>query len=52
MSEAGLRKLELPDFIASIRKGTPALIVEAESEIPSDHWIPPRTPSPKPCEEK
>ena len=40
MSEAGLRKLELADFTASIRKGTPGLIVEAESEIPSDYWVP------------
>ena len=40
MSEAGLRKLEQADFTASIRKGTPALIVEAEGEIPPDYWVP------------
>ena len=40
MSESGLRKLELADFTASIRKGTPALIVEAEGEIPSNYWVP------------
>ena len=40
MSDAGLRKLEQADFTASIRKGTPALIVEAEGEIPPDYWVP------------
>ena len=40
MSEAGLRKLELADFTASVRAGVPSLIVEAESEIPSDYLVP------------
>ena len=40
MSEAGLKKLEQGDFTASVRSGVPGLIVEAESEIPSDYWLP------------
>jgi hypothetical protein len=33
MSEAGLRKVEQPDFTASARAGTPSLLVVAEGEI-------------------
>lgn len=40
MSDAGLKKLEQADFTASVRAGVPSLIVEAESEIPSDYWVP------------
>ena len=40
MSEAGLKKLEQADFTASVRRGVPSLIVEAESEIPSEFWTP------------
>jgi len=34
MSEVGLSKLEQPDFTASIRAGSPALVVVAEESIP------------------
>jgi len=40
MSEAGLKKLEQGDFTASVRSGVPGLIVEAESEIPHEYWLP------------
>ena len=40
MSEAGLKKLEQGDFTASVRSGVPGLIVEAESEIPPEYWLP------------
>jgi hypothetical protein len=40
MSDAGLKKLEQADFTASVRAGAPSFIVEAESEIPSDYWVP------------
>ncbi len=40
MSEAGLRKLEQADFTASVRRGVPSLIVEAESEIAPEYWTP------------
>jgi hypothetical protein len=40
MSDTGLKKLEQADFTASVRAGVPSLIVEAESEIPSDYWVP------------
>jgi hypothetical protein len=40
MSEAGLRKLEQPDFTASTRAGSPSLLVVAESEIPESYWVP------------
>jgi hypothetical protein len=40
MSEAGLKKLERADFTASMRAGVPSLIVEAESEIPDQYWVP------------
>lgn len=40
MSEAGLAKLEQPDFTASSRASPPALVVVAESEIPDDYWVP------------
>ena len=35
MSEVGLTKLEQPDFTASTRAGSPALIVIAEDKIPN-----------------
>ena len=40
MREASLKKLEQADFTASVRAGVPALVVEAESEIPADYWVP------------
>ena len=40
MTEAGLSKLEQPDFTASARAGTPALVVIAEDRIPEAYWLP------------
>ena len=40
MSEVGLTKLEQPDFTASARAGSPALVVIAEEVIPSAYWLP------------
>ena len=40
MSEVGLVKLEQPDFTASARVGSPALVVIAEDKIPEPYWLP------------
>jgi Siphovirus Gp157 len=40
MVEAGLNKLEQPDFTASSRTGSPALIVIAEDIIPDAYGVP------------
>ena len=40
MNEAGLKKLEQPDFTASARIGSPLLIVTSEQAIPQGYWIP------------
>src|SRR4029079_13790198 len=40
MNEAGLKKLEQPDFTASARVGAPPLVVTAEQSIPEAYWIP------------
>ena len=40
MSEVGLVKLEQPDFTASTRAGSPALIVVSEQTIPEAYWLP------------
>ena len=40
MSEVGLCKLEQPDFTASARAGSPALVVIAEDRIPEAYWLP------------
>jgi len=40
MTEVGLGKLEQPDFTASARAGSPALIVIAEDRIPETYWLP------------
>ena len=40
MTEVGLSKLEQPDFTASARTGSPALIVIAEERIPEAYWLP------------
>ena len=40
MSEVGLSKLERPDFTASVRAGSPALVVVAEESIPEPYWLP------------
>jgi hypothetical protein len=39
MSEAGLRRIEQPDFTASARAGSPSLLVVAESDIPDNYWL-------------
>ena len=40
MTEVGLSKLEQPDFTASARAGSPALVVIAEETIPEAYWLP------------
>ena len=40
MVELGLKKLTAPDFTASIRPGTPALMVIDEAAVPSIYWEP------------
>ena len=40
MTEVGLTKLEQPDFTASTRAGSPALVVIAEDKIPEPYWLP------------
>jgi hypothetical protein len=40
MNEVGLTKLEQPDFTASARAGSPALVVIAEDRIPDAYWLP------------
>jgi Siphovirus Gp157 len=40
MTEVGLTKLEQPDFTASTRAGSPALVVIAEDRIPKAYWVP------------
>ena len=40
MSEVSLTKLEQPDFTASARAGSPALVVKAEDKIPEAYWLP------------
>ena len=40
MTEAGLKKLEQPDFTASARSGLPGLVVMEEGLIPEDSWVP------------
>jgi aspartyl-tRNA synthetase len=40
MTEVGFTKLEQPDFTASTRSGSPALIVVSEQTIPEAYWLP------------
>src|SRR5689334_95891 len=40
MTEVGLTKLEQPDFTASARVGSPALVVIGEERIPQAYWLP------------
>jgi Siphovirus Gp157 len=40
MVELDLKKLAAPDFTASIRPGTPALLVLDEAAVPSIYWEP------------
>ena len=40
MIELDLKKLAAPDFTASIRSGTPALMVIDEAAVPSIYWEP------------
>ena len=40
MVELDLKKLATPDFTASIRPGTPALMVIDEAAVPSIYWEP------------
>lgn len=37
MLEAGLSKLQMPDFTASVRKGTPHVVIVDEALIPDDY---------------
>jgi hypothetical protein len=40
INDAGLKKLEQPDFTASARVGAPPLVVTSEQSIPEAYWIP------------
>jgi hypothetical protein len=39
MTEVGLSRLEQPDFTASVRTGSPSLLVTAEDLIPEAYWV-------------
>ncbi len=40
MADVGLSRLEQPDFTASVRAGTPSLVVIAEEDVPEAYWHP------------
>lgn len=40
MSETGLKKLDQPDFTASVRAGSPSLMVISEAVVPDAYWMP------------
>jgi hypothetical protein len=40
MTEVGLTRLEQADFTASVRTGSPSLVVTTEDLIPEDYWVP------------
>jgi hypothetical protein len=40
MNEVGLNKLEQPDFTASTRVGSCALVVTSDQAIPEAYWVP------------
>jgi hypothetical protein len=40
MTESGLTKLVEADFTASLRSGSPALVVVTEEDIPCEYWVP------------
>jgi hypothetical protein len=40
MVELDLKKLDAPDFTASIREGTPSLVVIDEDAVPKTYWSP------------
>ena len=40
MSEAGLKKIEQPDFTASARVGPPSIVLLAEDLVPESYWVP------------
>ena len=40
MTEVGLTRLEQPDFTASARAGSPALVITAEDRVPQAYWLP------------
>lgn len=40
MTEVGLKKLKQPDFTASARSGSPALLVVSEDLVPEVYWVP------------
>ncbi len=40
MTELDIKKLQAPDFTASIRPGFPSLVVISENDIPSIYWEP------------
>ena len=40
MTEAGLKKLEQPDFTVSARLGSPSLMVTSEQTLPESYWVP------------
>jgi Siphovirus Gp157 len=40
ITEVGLARLQQPDFTASARAGSPALLVIAEDRIPEAYWLP------------
>jgi hypothetical protein len=44
MVELDIKKITAPDFTASVRPGTPALLVLDEAAVPSIYWqpVPPR----------
>jgi len=40
MTEVGLKRIEQPDFTASMRAGSPSLVIVGEDIIPETFWVP------------
>jgi hypothetical protein len=40
MDQAGIKKIEAPEFTISCRRTTPPLLVDDESAVPAEYWKP------------
>lgn len=48
LQRAGITKVDSPHFRISVRKGTPAVLIEDEKQLPADYLAQPEPPAPRP----
>lgn len=48
MQATGISKIECPEFVLSVQKNPPSVVIDAEGQIPTQYMVQPEPPPPRP----